>query len=375
MRISWYPLIAVLKTTSPTVSPRAPNGSPSKTRPSARARTARSRGVTARPPPRPRRRASRRGRPRPSATGRRRTPGRRTAYSGPSSGSARARSRAPASRSRTVTSPGAPGRGSRPAARGRAPARPSARAMRVGRSTTRSRTRCVRQRATAVSSPTMPLAAWSNSTSLSVSAWGAWSVAIASRVPSASASRQASTSPLRPERRRHLRVRVVGAERLVREEQMVRRHLAGDGNAARLRVPEEPHGGRRRHVGDVDRGPGEVGEGDVARDHDLLGRRRDPPQPEVASTRSPRASRRPRERGVLGVRDDRAAERLGVLERPAQQRRVHHRPPVVGVRDAARLGELAELRQLAPGEPAASPRRSGTRARRPGRAPRRGCSP
>ncbi len=130
------------------------------------------------------------------------------------------------------------------------------------------------------------------------------------------------------------------------------RHLAGDRNAPRLRVPEEPHGGGGRHVGDVDRGAGEIGEGDVARDHDLLGRRRDPPEPEVRRHEALVHHAALAERGVLGVRDDRATERLRVLERPAEEGRVHHRPPVVGVRDAAGLGQLPELRQLPPREPA-----------------------
>ena len=46
----------------------------------------------------------------------------------------------------------------------------------------------------AVSSPVMPKAAWSNSTSLSWAAWGAWSVAMQSMVPSASAARSTSMS-------------------------------------------------------------------------------------------------------------------------------------------------------------------------------------
>src|SRR4029453_9251865 len=44
---SWYPLIAVLNTTSPTASPRAPSGSPPKMRPSATAEAA----ATPRRPP------------------------------------------------------------------------------------------------------------------------------------------------------------------------------------------------------------------------------------------------------------------------------------------------------------------------------------
>src|SRR5256885_6076230 len=49
---------------------------------------------------------------------------------------------------------------------------------------------------TAVSSPTTPLAAWSNSPSFSLTACGAWSVATQSIVPSASASISASVSRL-----------------------------------------------------------------------------------------------------------------------------------------------------------------------------------
>src|SRR5437763_3812362 len=58
------------------------------------------------------------------------------------------------------------------------------------------RTRRSRSTETAVSSPTTPNAAWSNSPSFSASAWGAWSVAMQSIVPSARASTSASTSRL-----------------------------------------------------------------------------------------------------------------------------------------------------------------------------------
>ena len=73
-----------------------------------------------------------------------------------------------------------------------------------------------------------------HSHSLSSIGCGAWSVATTSIVPSASASRSASTSARRPQRRVHLEDRVVGRRQLLGEQQVVRGHLGRDGDAARL---------------------------------------------------------------------------------------------------------------------------------------------
>ena len=56
------------------------------------------------------------------------------------------------------------------------------------------RSSSVRARASAVSRPSMPGGAWSNGASLASWVWGAWSVAMASMVPSARPARTAATS-------------------------------------------------------------------------------------------------------------------------------------------------------------------------------------
>ena len=52
----------------------------------------------------------------------------------------------------------------------------------------------MRASASAVSRPSIPGGAWSNGASLASGGWGAWSVATASIVPSASPARTAATS-------------------------------------------------------------------------------------------------------------------------------------------------------------------------------------
>ena len=116
--------------------------------------------------------------------------------------------------------------GCRPAARGCAPGSsrggaPTRAARAVPPRTSSSVT------AAAVSKPIMPGGASVKSSSFSCCACGAWSVAIASSVPSASPARQASRSSARAQRRRHLGVGVVAERGLVGERQVVRRHLGG----------------------------------------------------------------------------------------------------------------------------------------------------
>ena len=163
---------------------------------------------------------------------------------------------------------------------------------------------------TAVSSPTIPNGARSNSTIFS-SAWcGAWSVAMASTLPSARPSSIASRSAALAQRRVHLHVGVVLhrlAEGLVSEREVVRRDLAGHAHAARLAVAHRAQRLARAHVRDVDARAGELGERDVALDHQRLGRAWDAAQPErrgaVALVRHAVAL----ERRILAVIDDRHA--------------------------------------------------------------------
>ena len=193
----------------------------------------------------------------------------------------------------------------------------------------------------------MPLAARPNSTALSTSVWGAWSVTTASAVPSSSASRQAAASSARaqrridPERRgvrradeRPVRPRVVArlprpaagaGEPFVGEREVVRRDVAGDRESAR----PSPAGRARA----LPRSTG--GSGGAARPA-RPGRRR--PAPPGRGRRRPPRRRRPAaqpehgrhvalvrlgaggQRQVLGMIDDRQAQRTRIGERRSEDR-------------------------------------------------------
>ena len=195
----------------------------------------------------------------------------------------------------------------------------------------------------------MPNGARSNSSIFS-SAWcGAWSVAMTSTLPSAMPSSIASRSAA--SRSGGFIFRLVSylggaVERLVGEREMMRRDLACDVHAALLAGAHGAQRLPRAHVRDVDVAAGQLGERDVALDHQRLGDAGNPAQAErrrvIALVRDAVAL----ERRVLAVIDDRHAEHAGVLERPPHQQRRRHRPAVVGERDASGGLLLAELGQL-----------------------------
>ena len=247
MRTSWYPLMAVLKTTSPTASPRAPSGWPfedpavgqGQDRPLAARHhplspATRPSRITTRPPTTVSHRA-------PSPP-----PGRRTASCGPSSGSARARSRGRA-RSRTVTSPGAPG-ASVPAGSPSTRAGPTvSRERSVEEVGTLRRTRSVTERATIVSSPR--------------SRWPRGRARPPSPRASGARRRRRSRQPSRRGDPRHASTSrfersggfILKLGSKARTASSVRRrwcgHLAGDREAARLGVPAASRAARRSRRG------------------------------------------------------------------------------------------------------------------------------
>ena len=127
--------------------------------------------------------------------------------------------------------------------------------------------------------------------------------------------------------------------------------LRGHPRAARLGLPHEPDGAGGREVGDMDVGARELAEQDIARHHRVLGRRGDASEAELGRHRPLVHAAAVAQVRVLGVADHGAAERQRILHRAAVELGVHHGPPVVGERDAARLGQLGELGQLLPAEP------------------------
>ena len=146
-----------------------------------------------------------------------------------------------APRSTTTRSAGSPSRspGARTAAP-RAPVPVPSSAPRSRAPATAARPTAASTTAIAVSIPLIPLLAHPNSTCLSTSVCGAWSVAIASAVPSTSAARHAAASSGGAQRRVHAERRVerVGDERAVRPR--VPRP------AVRPPAPPRPSGGSRR---------------------------------------------------------------------------------------------------------------------------------
>ena len=161
-------------------------------------------------------------------------------------------------------------------------------------------------------------------------ACGAWSVATTSIVPSASASRSAATSLGGAQRRVDLEDagRSVRDE-LVGEQQVVRRDLGGDVDAARLRPADDLDRAGGRDVADVQARADVLGEQHVAGDDRLLGDRRPAAQPEHAGQRALVHLRVLGEPRLLRVLRDDAVERLDVLERAAHQHGVVHALAVV----------------------------------------------
>ena len=267
----------------------------------------------------------------------------------------------------TVTSAGAPSASVPPGSpndRRRArrscasPARPgSARPARTSSSTSGS----------AVSRPMMPNAACSNSTSFSTGECGAWSVATASMVPSASASRSAATSARRAQRRVALGRRVVAGAGLVGQRQVVRRHLAGDGQPAPLGLAHQAHRIGAADVRDVVARAGQRAQLDVARDHRRLRRRRlgADPGPRRDDALVHRAARRQRQ--VLAVLDDRSARTCARTPSPGASAR---RSSPAGRRPTPRRSPPPSARPSRPASRPPGPWRSRPPDRRAPRRPR-----
>ena len=135
-----------------------------------------------------------------------------------------------------------------------------------------------------------------------------------------------------PQRRIHLGVRVVWnrrRERLVGEDEVMRRHLACHSHPARLAAAYGVERLARAHVRDVHGAARESGERDVPQRHDRLGFAGNAAQSERRRmepfVRDPLAL----ERLLLAVLDDRHVEHGGVLERAPHQQSGRHRTAIV----------------------------------------------
>ena len=220
----------------------------------------------------------------------------------------------------------------------------------------------------AVSRPTMPNGARSNSTFFS-SAWcGAWSVAMTSTLPSAMPAQHRVAVAGLAQRRVHLGVGVVGHRRrqqLVGQREVMRRHLAGHLHAAALALAHRLERRPRAHVRDVDVAADHLGDEDVAAGGDRLGDAGDALQPERRRHRPFVRHALALERRVLAVLDERHAEHAGVLHRAARQQRGRDRMAVVADAPRSRRASARRCRRAARPAARARPRQSDRRG--PGR--------
>ena len=157
----------------------------------------------------------------------------------------------------------------------------------------------------------------------------------------------------RAQRRLHLGVgREAGlGHRLVGEQEVVRRHLAGGRQPAPLGGAHQVEGARGRQVRDVVAPAGLLEQQEVARHHHVLRQTGDPRQAEPGRPLALVHHALAGEGQVLGVLHDRQAEVLGVEQRAAHQLGVRDRPAVVGDGDRAGPRQLSHLGQLLAREP------------------------
>ena len=280
----------------------------------------------------------------------------RTACCGPASGTRAGSTVQLRSRSRTVTSAGAPG-ARLPPGQVQEPrrARCVSRATSVGQV---ERARAARggraERHRRLEPDDAVGGAPSNSPSFSESACGAWSVAMQSMVPSTSASRHGLDVALGPERRRHL----ARWGRSSRTASSVRSRWCGvtsrgDADPARLarraRAAPRPRSRCARCAGARRVSSASTMSRATITSSAAAGLAR---RARARWRRSPRSWRR-RARAaqssawlMIG-----RAEGQGVLQGPAVELRVHHALAVVGEGHAARLGQLGQLGELLALEP------------------------
>ena len=204
----------------------------------------------------------------------------------------------------------------------------------------------------AVSRPSMPMAAAAHSQSLSSCGCGAWSVATASMVPSASACAQRLDVRGGAQRRVDLVDRVVALHQVLGEDQVVRGDLGGHRVALGLGRADQLHRAGRGDVADVQPGLGVRGQQDVAGDDRLLGDRRPAGQAQDPGQLALVHLRALGQPGLLRVLRDDAVEGLHVLQRAPHQVRVGDALAVVGEDPHAGrgVGHRAELGQPLAGQ-------------------------
>ncbi len=117
-------------------------------------------------------------------------------------------------------------------------------------------------------------------------------------------------------------------------------------DAAALALADQLDGAGGRDVLDVQPAAGDLGQADVAGDHDVLGRGGHAAEAQPHRLEPLVHHAADGQLGHLAVLHDHAVEHLGVLECPAHQRGRGDRRAVVGEGDRAAGDQLAELGQL-----------------------------
>ena len=148
--------------------------------------------------------------------------------------------------------------------------------------------------------------------------------------------------------RAHLVVGVEAPESLVGESEVVRARLGGDADPPPLAFANELDGACGRDVLDVEPAAGDLGEADVAGNHDVFGRGRHSGQAQLHRLEPLVHHAADGQLGHLAVLHDHAVKHLRVFERPPHQRGRGHRRAVVGESDRAARDKLAKLGEFFP---------------------------
>jgi hypothetical protein len=148
------------------------------------------------------------------------------------------------------------------------------------------------------------------------------------------------------QRRVHLHARVQAADRVLGEDQVVRRGLAGDLHAALLGRRDDLHRLGAGQVLDVDAPALVAGQRAVARDHGRLAHAGDPGDAEQRADLALVHGPAPAERRVLLVQRQQRAGQALVLQRLAHHPGRDDRLAVVGEGDGALVAQLGHLGEL-----------------------------
>ena len=171
-------------------------------------------------------------------------------------------------------------------------------------------------------------------------------MAITSSVPSLQALDERLHVGLGAQRRRHLVVAVERAQAAVGQGEVVRAGLAADAHAAQLGPADQIDAAGRRDVQDVQPAAGQLGQGDVAVDHDLLGRGRHAAQAQPHALEALVHDAAARQVEVLAVAEDGLVEHAAVFEGPPHDLGADDGRTVVGEGDRAAVDQAADLGQF-----------------------------